>query len=78
MTPSMSTQFEAEKAALLRFVQTLEKAESPQELRGLLMADLTAPYHSYDTLALLTKVENLTYDLVDLMSNDLDEDGGPV
>lgn len=78
MTLSMSTRFEVEKAALLRFAHTLEKAKSPQELRGLLMADLAAPYHSYDTLALLTKVENLTYDLVDLMSNDLDEDGCPV
>ena len=74
----MTNQFEEEKSALRRFAQTLEKAKSPQELRALLMADLTAPYHSFDTLAMLTNVENLTYDLVQLMSNGLDEDGCPV
>jgi len=71
------TQFETHKAAVLRLAATLEKASDPQELRALLAADLNAPYHSYDTLALLTGVECITQGLVELMSNDLDEDGCP-
>ncbi len=65
--------FEQEKAALLRFARTLEKAQSVTELGGLLMGDLGSPFQSFDPLAVMAAVEGMGSRMAELMAEDLDD-----
>lgn len=72
----MSTDFEIEKAAFLRFSETLRKAQSPEQLLALLQADIEAPYHSFNPLHLATITENVGEPLAGLMDAVLAKRGG--
>lgn len=64
--------FDREKARLLRFMRTLEKAQSAAELRAMLMAEIGSPWHSFDPLALAASIENMGTGLARLLDDDLD------
>lgn len=66
------------QAALLRLAQTTAKARTSAELRALLLADIGAPYHSFDALTLACEFINLADRLGELITEDLDEDGAPI
>ncbi len=70
--------FAFEKERFLRMAQAVAKADSPDSLRSLLLADTEAPWHSYDMLALLTEVECVGIGLAELMSDGLDAEGAPL
>lgn len=67
--------FSTSKAAFLRIAGTVEKAQSKTELRALLMADLDAPYHSFNPFELVGKAENVAVELLNGTLDDLDADG---
>lgn len=69
--------FEISKANFLRIASTLEKAKSKTELRALLMADLDAPYHSFNPFQLVGMAENVVVEVINSVLDDLDEDGVP-
>lgn len=69
--------FAYEKERFLRLARVLEKANSPAQLRSLLVADTDSPLHSYDMLELMTEVECIGIALAELMSHGLDEHGAP-
>ena len=74
----MSTKdFNVVKQDFLRFADTLRKANTPDELRALLLADTQAPYHSYNMLDLLDIADYLASDLMECMGENLDEHGAP-
>lgn len=66
------------QAALQRLAQTSAKAANVQELRALLLADIGAPYHSFDMLELATAPLHLGNRLSDLMLEGLDAEGAPL
>lgn len=69
--------YEESKATFLRIARTVEKAHSKAELRALLMADLEAPYHSFNPFDLVGKAENTAVELLNSILDDLDEEGIP-
>lgn len=69
--------FEQTKANFLRISGAVEKARSRQELRALLMADVGAAHHSFNTLEMVSRAVNVTTELMESMCDDLDEDGVP-
>lgn len=69
--------FATAKARFLRIAAAVEKADNAPTLRALLMADLEAPYHSFNPLTMVSRAENTVMQLVDSMLDDLDEDGVP-
>ena len=69
--------FERAKASVLHFAELLRRTSSPQELRARMLADVRAPYHSFDMLSLLSFVERLGEELAELSSEGLDADGAP-
>lgn len=71
------TEFEREKAKLLRMAATLKKASSPADFGGRLMTDVGAPYQSFDPLAVAAVVENMGSRMAVLMSEDLDKEVRP-
>lgn len=77
MTESKA-KFEHAKARVMRFSEVLAKAETPEQLRALMLADTTAFYHSYDMLELLTFVENIGCDIAESISEGFDFDGAPL
>lgn len=62
----------------MRISGLLAKAESAAEFRAIVLADLEAPYHSYNVLALVCEFVNLADNLTDLVYEGLDEDGAPL
>ena len=66
------------KSDWLRIASVLNKAQSTAELRALLLADTTAPYHSFDVLAMVTPIVNLGDTLANLIMDGLDEAGAPL
>lgn len=71
------TTFEAEKAKVLRFAETLRKAESAKHLRDLLQADIDAPYHTFDLIGITGIPENIGTGLSDVIGATLTEEGCP-
>ena len=69
--------FNVVKQDFLRFADVLRKANTADELRALLLADIGASYHSYDMLDLLTVAEDIGFDLAECMGQNLDEHGAP-
>lgn len=69
--------FEQEKAKLLRMAAALESARSPADFCGRLMADVGAPYQSFDPLAVAAAVENMGSRMAVLMSEDLENEVRP-
>ena len=70
--------FEQCQTALLRLAKTAGKASNPAEFRALLLADIGAPYHSFDVLVFACEFVNLADRLGELITEDLDEEGAPV
>lgn len=74
----LEAKFEHAKASVTRFAEVLKKADTPEELRALMLADTNAFYHSYDMLELITFVENVGSLVAECMSEGLELDGEPV
>jgi hypothetical protein len=70
--------FEQLQLVLTRLARVIGKASNAKDLRALLLADTAAPYHSYDVLLLVNRLQDIGSDLVDLVTADLDEDGAPL
>lgn len=77
LTTSSTIAFRAAKQRFLHFAHALERADSAHEFRALLLADVTAPYHSFDMLQLLTVAECIGEKPAELMSEGLDAQGVP-
>jgi hypothetical protein len=73
----VAPEFSETKAKFLRLAATVEKAHSKAQLRALLLADLSAPYHSFNALELVSKAENVVVEMVNSVLDDTDEDGAP-
>lgn len=69
--------FNLVKQDFLRYADTVRKANTPDELRALLLADTQAPYHSYDMLDLIYLPDYLGNDLMECLGENLDEHGAP-
>lgn len=63
------------QTVLQRLAQTAGKASNAIEFRALLLADIGAPYHSFDVLAISSNLANLGDRLSTLITEDLDADG---
>jgi hypothetical protein len=74
----MKTDFDIAKQRVIHLADVLKKANTPQELRALLLADTQAPYHSYDMLELLSAVENIGCNLASVLSECIGEHGEPL
>lgn len=74
----MAADFATEKATFLRFAATLEKAQSAEQLRDLLQADVAAPYHHFDLVWVAGIPENIGHELTNLIGATLDEHGAPL
>lgn len=74
----MKTDFDIAKQRVIHLAGVLDKANTPQELRALLLADTQAPYHSYDMLAQLAAVESIGCDLASVLSECIGEHGEPL
>lgn len=72
-----NNQFEQEKATLLRMAKALEGASCPYDFCGRLMADVGAPFHSFNPLAIAAAVENMGSRMATLMSENLDAEVQP-
>lgn len=72
-----SHDFEKEKAKILRFADTLRKAQSPDHFRALLHADIEAPYHSFDLISIAGIPENIGHGMCCLLCETLTGDGEP-
>lgn len=72
-----SHNFEAEKAKVLRFADTLRKAQSAEHLRALLYADIGAPYHTFDLIGLTGIPDNIGHGLCCLLGETLTDEGDP-
>lgn len=73
----MKAEFNKAKERVLHFAAVLSKANSAEELRALMQADLNAPYHDFDMLVLITVAENIGCDIAECMSEGLGFDGAP-
>ncbi len=71
----MSKEFNEAKQRVIHLAGVLQKANTPQELRALLLADTQAPYHSYDMIELLMAAENIGCDVAEQLAAAIDEVG---
>lgn len=74
----MDEEFNKAKQRVIHLAGVLQKANTPQELRALLLADAQAPYHSYDMIDLLMVVENIGCDVAAVLSECIGEHGEPL
>lgn len=61
------------KEVFMRLAQSVAKADTPQELCALLVADTTAPYHSFSAMYFPTVIANAADRLGMLIYDDLDD-----
>lgn len=67
-----TTDFNREKARLLHLAGLLQRAQSAAELRALLMADTSGPWHSFDGLSIAAAIENMGSVMAELLYADMD------
>lgn len=65
------------KANYLRLAQAVAKADTPQALCALLVADTAAPYHSFSAMNYPTLFANVADRLGMLIYDELDEEDAP-
>lgn len=72
MSQKEKSGFNRDKFALAQLAAIVSNAESPSNLRGMLLADIDAPYHSFDVLQIAANLENLMTRIADALCGDID------